>query len=84
MPQHKSAIKRVRQSETRRSRNVQKRSKMKTAIKMVRTAPDKETAAAELKKTTRILDRMALKGLIHRNKASNIKSKLNLFVNQMK
>jgi small subunit ribosomal protein S20 len=84
MPQHKSAIKRVRQSETRRVRNVQKRSKMKTAIKKVRTASDKENAAIELKNTTRILDRLVLKGLIHKNKASNMKSKLSRLVNQMK
>jgi small subunit ribosomal protein S20 len=84
MPQHKSAIKRVRQSETRRFRNVQKRSKMKTAIKKVRTASDKENAAIELKNTTRILDRLVLKGLIHKNKASNMKSKLSRLVNQMK
>jgi small subunit ribosomal protein S20 len=84
MPQHKSAIKRVRQSETRRVRNVQKRSKMKTAIKKVRTASDKENATAELKNTIRILDRLVLKGLIHKNKASNMKSKLSRLVNQMK
>jgi small subunit ribosomal protein S20 len=57
---------------------------MKTAIKKVRTAPDKENAAAELKNTTRILDRLVLKGLIHKNKASNMKSKLSRLVNQMK
>jgi small subunit ribosomal protein S20 len=84
MPQHKSAIKRARQSETRRVRNVQNRSKMKTVIKKVRSASDRENATAELKNTARILDRMVLKGLIHKNKASNVKSKLSRFVNQMK
>jgi small subunit ribosomal protein S20 len=83
MPQHQSAEKRVRQSETRRVKNVQKRSEMKTAIKKVRTASDKETAAAELKSTTRILDRMALKGLIHKNKAANLKSQLTKIVNNI-
>lgn len=76
MPQHKSAKKRVRQNETRRLRNVQKRSTMKTAIKKVRNAPDKETATAELKNAVSTLDRMVNKGIIHRNKAANLKSKL--------
>ena len=76
MPQHKSAAKRVRQSERRRQRNVAKHSRMKTAIKKVQNAPDKKTATEELKKTVSILDRMAVKGLIHKNKAANLKSKL--------
>lgn len=83
MPQHQSAKKRIRQSETRRIRNVQRRSKMKTAIKKVQTAENKETAATELKKTTRLLDRMTAKGVIHRNKAANIKSKLAKAVNHI-
>ena len=83
MPQHKSAEKRVRQNERRRQRNVARRSKMKTAIKKVREASDKETALTSLKETISILDRMAVKGLIHRNKASNIKSKLTKSVNTM-
>ena len=83
MPQHKSAVKRVRQNERRRQRNVQKRSRMKSAIKRVRTAPDKETASAELQTTVSVLDRMAVKGIIHKNKAANIKSKLTRAVNAM-
>jgi len=81
MPQHKSAAKRVRQNEARRVRNVQKRSKLKSAIKNVANAADKETATAELKKTSGLLDRMAVKGIIHKNKAANIKSKLTRQVN---
>ncbi|MBN2105128.1 30S ribosomal protein S20 [bacterium] len=83
MPQHKSAEKRTRQNETRRMRNVQKRSKMKNAIKKVQNAPDKESAAVELKKTASLLDRMAVKGIIHKNKAANIKSKLTRMVNSI-
>lgn len=83
MPQHKSLEKRVRQNEKRRLRNMQKRSRMKTAIKKVKTAPDKETALNELKKTISTVDHMAVKGIIHRNKAANIKSKLTRFVNSM-
>ncbi len=83
MPQHKSAKKRVRQSEKRRQINVIRRSRLKTAIKRVRQAGDKETAQTALKKAICLLDRMALKGIIHQNKAANVKSKLTRSVNSM-
>ena len=83
MPQHKSAVKRVRQNRKRRMRNVQKRSRIKTAIKKIKAAPDKDTASMELKNTVSILDRMAVKGIIKKNKAANIKSKLTKKVNAM-
>ena len=76
MPQHKSAVKRIRQDEKKRLRNRMHRSKMRTAIKNVRNAADKETALNEYKKTVSILDSMAVKGIIHKNKAANLKSKL--------
>ena len=53
---------------------------MKTAIKKVKNAPDKKTAEAELKETVSLLDRMAVQGIIHKNKAANIKSKLTKLV----
>lgn len=83
MPQHKSAEKRIRQNQRRRLINVQRRSRLKTAIKKVKNAPDQETAATELRNTISILDRMAIKKIIHRNKAANIKSKLTRYVNTM-
>ena len=49
---------------------------MRTAIKKVRSAPDKETAEKEYRATVSILDHMARKKIIHKNKAANIKSKL--------
>jgi small subunit ribosomal protein S20 len=83
MPQHKSAEKRVRQSQKRRVRNVQKLSQMKTSVKKVRSVSDKETGVIELKKAVSILDRLAIKGIIHKNKASNLKSKLTRLVNSL-
>ena len=83
MPQHASAEKRVRQSERRRVRNVANRSRMKTAIKKVNAAENKETATTELKTTASLLDKLAGKGLIHKNKAANLKSKLSRKVNSM-
>jgi small subunit ribosomal protein S20 len=76
MPQHKSAIKRVRQNATRRERNRYHRSRMRTLIKKLRTIEDKEQAEALLPKAKSYLDRLASKGIIHKNKAANYKSEL--------
>lgn len=84
MPQHKSAEKRVRQSEGRRLRNKADLSRVKTLVKKVRSAKEKGLAEAALKTATKVLDQMAAKGVIHKNNASNQKSKLAKFVNAMK
>ena len=84
MAQHKSAEKRARSTERRQRRNAQWKSRMRNAIKRVRDAKDKEKAQVELKKTVQLLDQLAAKGVIHRNKASNNKSALTLHVNKMK
>lgn len=76
MPQHKSAIKRVRQNVKRRERNRYHRSRMRTLIKKLRTIEDKEQAEALLPKAKSYLDRLASKGIIHKNKAANYKSEL--------
>jgi small subunit ribosomal protein S20 len=84
MAQHKSAEKRARISKRRAVRNQSWKSKMRTAIKRVRTATEKEKALGELHKTVRLLDRLAAKGIIHKNKAANNKSSLTKFVSKMK
>ena len=76
MPQHKSAIKRARQNETRRARNRVHRSRMRTLVKRLRQAEDKEQAQTLLNDTKAYLDRLASKGIIHKNKAAHYKSKL--------
>ncbi|UCE07849.1 MAG: 30S ribosomal protein S20 [bacterium] len=83
MPQHQSAKKRVRQNNRRRLINIQKRSQMKTAVKNVTAATDKEIAQSELRKTISVLDRMAIDGILHKNRAAHLKSKLTRFVNAM-
>ncbi|GIV58130.1 MAG: 30S ribosomal protein S20 [Bacteroidetes bacterium] len=76
MPQHKSAIKRVRQNEKRRARNRYHRARMRTLIKKLRASEDKSQAEMLLKEVKAYLDRLASRGLIHKNKAANYKSKL--------
>ncbi len=83
MPQHKSAAKRVRQSERRKLRNRNQRSKMRTLIKRLESEKDKEKALALLNEAKAILDRMATKNIIHKNNAANRKSALEKYVNAL-
>jgi len=76
----KSAKKRARQSEQSRMRNASARSMMRTALKKVVKAIDAndKTAATEaMQHAAPLLDRYASRGLIHKNKASRHKSRLN-------
>jgi small subunit ribosomal protein S20 len=84
MAQHKSAEKRARVSKRRAARNTQWKSRMRSAIKRLRASESKEKAIPELKKTVKLLDQLAAKGIIHRNKAANNKSQLTRFVSRLK
>jgi small subunit ribosomal protein S20 len=84
MAQHKSAEKRARQNIKRHARNKASLTKMKTLIKNVRTAKDKEAGVVALKTAVKALDQLGAKGLIHKNKAANQKSSLTKFVGKMK
>jgi len=76
MAHNKSAVKRIRQSEIRRLKNRNIRKQLSTSIKNVRTASSREEGEQRLKVVSSILDKAAVNGLIHRNKAANQKSKL--------
>jgi small subunit ribosomal protein S20 len=84
MAQHRSAEKRARAAKRRETRNAQWKSRMRNAVKRVREAKDKEKGNVELKKTVKLLDQLAAKGVIHKNKAANYKSALTLHVNTLK
>lgn len=84
MAQHKSAEKRARISNRRSVRNTVWKSKMRTAIKRVRSTTERDKALVELHKTAKLLDQLAAKGIIHKNKAANNKSSLTRFVNTLK
>ncbi len=82
----KSAIKRARQNIKIRERNVSARSMYRTFVKNVLKAVeagDKELARAAYAKAQPIIDKAAGKGLIHKNKASRIKSRLSARVKAM-
>ena len=84
MANHPSAEKRARSSRRRAARNFTAKSKMRTALKKVRSTKDKAQAESELRKTVKLLDQLAAKGVIHKNNASNHKSRLTKFVSAMK
>lgn len=83
MPQHKSAAKRMRQNEKRHQRNKSQKSRLRTKIKKLRSLEDKEAAQELLNDVKGDLDRLAAKGVIHKNKAANSKSKLEKYVNDL-
>lgn len=73
------ARKRARQAEKRRQHNASRRSMVRTCIKRVRAAieaKDAEAAQAALTEAVPILDQMAAKGILHKNKAARHKSRL--------
>ncbi|OGT49063.1 MAG: 30S ribosomal protein S20 [Gammaproteobacteria bacterium RIFCSPHIGHO2_12_FULL_38_11] len=75
-----SAKKRAKQSVVRRERNISQKSKMRTTVKKVLQAvqgTDKAVALSTYKEVCTLADRAAGKKLIHPNKASRIKSRLN-------
>lgn len=83
MPQHKSAIKRLRQNQKRRAHNNERRSKMKTLIKKVMSESDKELAEKHLKEAVSFIDRLSVKNIIHPNTAARKKSQLTTHVNNL-
>jgi small subunit ribosomal protein S20 len=84
MAHHKSAIKRIRTSSKQRQINRQYRSKLHTLTKAVIEADSKEKAQVALNRVLPFIDKLAAKGLIHKNKAANRKSHLTKHVNSIK
>lgn len=83
MPQHQSAEKRIRQNEKRRKRNKSRKSNVRTKIKELEALEDQDAAEELLNDIKGDLDRLAAKGVIHKNRAANRKSKLEKHVNSL-
>lgn len=83
MANHRSALKRIRSSESKRIRNRYQAKTTRSYIKKLRTTTDKKEAEALLKTVSSMLDKLAKKNIIHKNKAANNKSKLTRFVNAL-
>ena len=86
MANHKSAEKRIRQTERRNEVNRRNRSSLRTQVKALRAAiaaGDQEQAKAALNATVSLIDKSIQKGVLHRNAAARYKSRLTVRVNQM-
>jgi len=81
MAHHKSALKRIRQNDKRRLENRYYKKSTRTAIKNLRELKEKAEAEKFLPKVVSMIDRLAKRGNILRNKAANLKSGLMRHVN---
>ena len=79
MANHKSSLKRIRQTENRRMHNRYYAKSMRNEVRKFRTLTDKSEAENLLPKMYSIIDKVAKRGIIHKNKAGNLKSKLTKF-----
>ena len=76
MANHQSALKRIRRNEVVRLRNKYQHKTMRNAVKKLRNTEDKKEASALLPDVIRMIDKLAKKNVIHKNKAGNLKSSL--------
>lgn len=76
MANHKSALKRIRQTKTRTLHNRYYAKTMRNAVRKLRALTDKEEALKLYPTVQAMLDKLAKTNIIHKNKASNIKSSL--------
>ena len=80
MANHKSALKRIRSNEAKRLRNKYQHKTTRNAIRDLRATTDKKEAEAMYPKVVAMLDKLAKRNVIHKNKASNLKSRLAAYV----
>ena len=83
MANHKSAIKRIRSNDAKRVENRYYAKTTRTALKGLRTASTKKDAEALLPKVSSMLDKLAKKNVIHKNKAARYKSRLSAAIKVM-
>jgi small subunit ribosomal protein S20 len=83
MANHKSALKRIRQTEKKRLSNKYYAKTTRNAVKKLRLSDDKDEAVKMYPEVVAMIDKLAKKNVIHKNKASNLKSKLALQINRM-
>ena len=81
MANHKSAEKRIRSNDAKRVRNRYQAKTTRILLKKFHSTKDKSKALAMLPRLSAMLDRLAKKNVIHKNKAANLKSSIQLHVN---
>lgn len=83
MANHKSSKKRIKQTITKNESNRYYGKITRNAVRKFRATTDKAEATAQLPVVSSMLDKLAKKGVIHANKAANLKSKLAKQVNKL-
>lgn len=83
MANHKSAQKRVRSDEKKRDRNRYQHKTARNAVRNLRASTDSKEATEMLPKVSSMLDKLAKKNIIHKNKAANLKSSLAAHVSKL-
>ena len=84
MANHKSSIKRIRQANAKRLHNRYYAKTARNAMKKLRAIQDANEANVLYPKVCSMLDKLAKKHIIHKNKAGNLKSKLAKHLNSLK
>jgi small subunit ribosomal protein S20 len=84
MANHKSSIKRIKSNDVKRQRNKYYHKTMRNALRKLRGSKDKKEVSDLVPKVASMLDKLAKTNVIHKNKASNLRSSMQLLVNGMK
>ncbi|MBU2553465.1 MAG: 30S ribosomal protein S20 [Bacteroidetes bacterium] len=83
MANHQSALKRIRQTEVRRLHNRYYTKTMRNAVRKFRLLTEKSEAVEGLPKLYTMIDKLAKRNMIHKNKAGNLKSKITKYANSL-
>ncbi len=83
MANHQSAKKRIRSDNAKRLRNRYYAKTTRNAVKRLRNTQEKSEAQENLPRVVSLIDRLAKKSVIHKNKAANLKSSLTKHVNSI-
>ena len=83
MANHKSALKRIRANNRKRLENRYYAKTMRNSLRDIRLVSDKAEAEKRMPVVVSLIDKLAKKGIIHKNKAANLKSGLMKKVNQL-
>ena len=84
MANHKSALKRIRQTETRNARNRYQHKTTRNAVRDLRELTDKAEAEKKFTEVSSMVDKLAKTNIIHANKAANLKSSIKRHINKLK
>lgn len=83
MANHKSSVKRIRQEKKRTLHNRYYAKTMRNAVRKLRAITDKEEALKLYPSVQKMLDKLAKTNIVHKNKASNLKSKLACHISKL-